>query len=52
MIPVASSLKKGGGRTLCVWKNECGVLEPKAVQVTKGFVKEGGCLEFPSWHSG
>lgn len=43
---MASSLEKVGGLTLSVLKNVCGVLEPKAVQVTKGFVKEDGCLEF------
>lgn len=43
---MASSLEKLGGLTLSVLKNVCGVLEPKAAQVTKGFVKEDGYLVF------
>lgn len=37
---------KVGGLPLSVLKNACGILEPKAVQVTKGFVREDSCLEF------
>lgn len=43
---MACSLEKLGGLTLSVFKNVCGVFEPKAVQVTKGFVKEDGYLVF------
>lgn len=40
-----SSLVKVGGLPLSVLKNACRILEPKAVQVTKGFVREDSCLE-------
>ena len=43
---MAPSLEKVGGLTLSVLKNVCRVLDPHGVQVTKGFVKEDGCLEF------
>lgn len=43
---MTSSLEKVGGLPLSVLKNVCGILEPKAVQVAKGFVREDGCLEF------
>lgn len=42
---MASSLQKVGGLTLSVLKTLCGVFELKAVQVTEGFVKEGGYLD-------
>lgn len=43
---MTSSLEKVGGLPLSVLKNVCAILEPKAVQVAKGFVREDGCLEF------
>ena len=42
---MTSSLVKVGGLPLSVLKNACGIFEPKAVQVTKGFVREDSCLE-------
>lgn len=42
---MASSLEKVGGLTLSTLKTVCGVFEFKALQVTKGFVKDG-YLEF------
>lgn len=42
---MGSSLEKVGGLTLSVLKAVCGVFELKAVQVTKGFVTEGGYLD-------
>ena len=43
---MTSSLEKVGGLPLSLLKNVCEILEPKAVQVAKGFVREDGCLEF------
>lgn len=43
---MASSLKKVGGFTGSALDKGCGVLEPKAVQVTKGVVEEDGHLKF------
>lgn len=43
---MASSLEKVGGLILSVLRNTCGAFERKAVQVTKGFVKENGYPEF------
>lgn len=43
---MASSLKKVGGFTGSALDKGCGVLEPKAIQVTKGVVEEDGHLEF------
>lgn len=43
---MTSSLEKVSGLPLSVLKNACGILEPKADQVTKDFVREDSCLEF------
>ena len=43
---MTSSLEKVGGLPLSELRNACGILEPKADQVTKDFVREDSCLEF------
>lgn len=43
---MASGQEKVGVLTLSVLRSMCGVFEPKAVQVTKGPVKEDGYPEF------
>ena len=43
---MASSVQEVGGLTLSVLKTMRAVFELKVVQVTKGFVREDGHLEF------